>query len=68
MGGRILPSRIEYAAIAQSAERVLGKDEVRSSNLRSSSSENPHGKRLARKTLSSAGFHYFYGKLYLWTD
>ena len=31
----------EYAAIAQSVERILGKDEVTSSNLVSSSTKNP---------------------------
>ena len=39
-------SRKRFALIAQSAERVLGKDEVTSSNLVKSSiehSENPHG-------------------------
>ncbi len=30
----------EYAAIAQSVERILGKDEVASSNLASSSKNN----------------------------
>ena len=39
MGGRILALKIEYALIAQSAERVLGKDEVTSSNLVKSSTE-----------------------------
>ena len=32
-------NRASYAAIAQSVERILGKDEVPSSNLGSSSSE-----------------------------
>ena len=31
--------KIEYAAVAQSVERVLGKDEVTSSNLVKSSTE-----------------------------
>ncbi len=31
----------EYAAIAQSVERILGKDEVASSNLASSSKKEP---------------------------
>ena len=31
----------EFAAIAQSVERILGKDEVASSNLASSSKEKP---------------------------
>ena len=54
MGGRILARKIEYALIAQSAERVLGKDEVTSSNLVKSSIKNPHGVRLC-------GFSLFYG-------
>ena len=33
--------RIQYAAIAQSVERILGKDEVASSNLASSSRKVP---------------------------
>ena len=32
----------EYAAIAQSVERILGKDEVASSNLASSSKKDQH--------------------------
>ena len=46
MGGRKFARKIEYALIAQSAERVLGKDEVTSSNLVKSSIKNPHGVRL----------------------
>ncbi len=34
-------SKIEYAAMAQSAEHILGKDEVPSSNLGSSSKKIP---------------------------
>ena len=34
---RVIRKRSEYAAIAQSVERILGKDEVASSNLASSS-------------------------------
>ena len=33
--------RKKYAAIAQSVERILGKDEVASSNLASSSTKKP---------------------------
>ena len=33
--------RKKYAAIAQSVERILGKDEVASSNLASSSKKSP---------------------------
>ena len=40
-------ARKAYAAIAQSAERILGKDEVISSNL-ISSSKQPRGKDLSR--------------------
>ena len=40
-GFKSLPSRHLFAAIAQSVERILGKDEVGSSNLPSSSTEKP---------------------------
>ena len=48
----------QFAAIAQSVERILGKDEVSSSNLLSSS----------RKVLKSRGFRAFFvflGELYI---
>ena len=38
-GFKSLPSRHLFAAIAQSVERILGKDEVGSSNLPSSSTK-----------------------------
>ena len=36
-----------HAAMAQAVERILGKDEVSSSNLDSSSTKNPHRLRSA---------------------
>ena len=43
------------AAIAQSVERILGKDEVASSNLASSSKENP-------RAAMALGFLLFVGR------
>ena len=40
-GKAVWDTRTKYAAIAQSVERILGKDEVASSNLASSSKKKP---------------------------
>ena len=53
----MIRKRREYAAIAQSVERILGKDEVASSNLASSSRKVP-------KSLWFRNFFLFSG-LYL---
>ena len=44
-----------YAAIAQQVERILGKDEVASSNLASSSKKKPRTSKGFRLFLFSAG-------------
>ena len=46
--------KTKYAAIAQPVERILGKDEVASSNLASSSK--------TLKLLEFRGFSYFYAR------
>ena len=44
VGQQTTPQNIKiFAAIAQSVERILGKDEVASSNLASSSNPEPRG-------------------------
>ena len=55
--GNFLARKIEYADIAQSAEHILGKDEVTRSNRVISSRKNP-------VNITFPGFYIFIERLY----